>query len=126
MLNTKMSTLTKFEYAYRDASNYKAHGHILLEGTLSIEERDEVISRLDGGKFFIAEQVQVPSLYEALYEFSGGPTADDHCWHEFVQVSDHQNSVNDDHVWGATERLISKFRSVGEWDLRLSPHFSIA
>lgn len=125
MLNTKNLPLTKFEYAYRDASNYKAFGHILLKGSLSAGERDEIISRLECEKLFIAEQLQLPALCEMLYELSGGPTADDHCWHEFVELSDHQVSANDDRVWGTTERLLSKFRAVSEWDLRLSPHFAI-
>ena len=126
MHNPKRSPLIKFEYFYRDASNYKAYGHVLLEGNLSAKERDEIISRLEGESFFIAEQVQVPALYETLYEFSGGPTASDHCWHEFVQLSEHTASAGDGRVWGTTERLLSKFRSVRKWDLRLSPHIAIA
>jgi len=125
MLDEEGPPLTKFEYGYRDASNYKSYGHILLEGTLSTDERDEIISRLEGEKYFIAEQVEIPALYETLYEFSGGPTASDHCWHEFAQLGEHKDSERDDRVWGTAERLLSKFRTVSEWDLRLSPHIAI-
>lgn len=116
---------TKFEYLYRDASNYKAFGHVLLEGVLSVAEREEIIARLEGGEFFIAEQIGVPTLYEMLYESTGGPTASDHCWHEFDQLSDEVVIKDGDRIWGSVEELLAKFRSVRAWDLRLSPHFEL-
>ncbi len=48
------------------------------------DERDAILSRLEDGNLFIAEQVDVPPLYEQLYRWSGGPIAADHCWHQFV------------------------------------------
>lgn len=60
-----------FEYLYRDASNYKAFGVLLLEGKASNSHRAKIIEVLDGGEFFIAEQVGVPTLYEELSLLSG-------------------------------------------------------
>lgn len=116
---------TRFEYLYRDASNYKAYGHVLLEGVLSVAEREEIVARLEDGELFIAEQVGVPALYEMLYKSSDGPTTSDHCWHEFDQFSDDAVIKDGDRIWGTVEELLSKFRSVRAWDLQLSPHFEL-
>jgi hypothetical protein len=125
MKSTTSIAMTKLEYCYCDASNYKAFGHVLMKGALSAAQREEILDRLEAREFFIAEQIEVPALYEALYEFSGGPTADDHCWHTFLRFSDHLQSEND-RIWGTTESLLAAVRSVHEWDLGLSPHATMA
>jgi len=70
-------------YLYRDASNYKQHGEVILsnETQLTIEEIDKQIrSLISDGLFFIAGQVQLEERFFAVV------SEDDHPWHEFVQV----------------------------------------
>ena len=70
-------------YLYRDASNYKQHGEVILsnETQLTVEEIDQTIrSLLSDGLFFIAQQVQLEERFFAVI------SEDDHPWHEFVQV----------------------------------------
>ncbi len=76
-------TNVRFVYMYRDASNYKHHGEVILsnETLLTVEEVDKQIhSLLSDGLFFIARQVQVEErFFDVVSE-------DDHPWHEFVMV----------------------------------------
>lgn len=73
----------RFIYLYRDASNYKQHGEVILsnETLLTVEEIDQQIhSHLSDGLFFIAQQAQLEERFFAVVN------EDDHPWHEFVQV----------------------------------------
>lgn len=76
-------TNIRFIYLYRDASNYKQHGEVILsnETQLAVEEIDQTIrSHLSDGSFFIARQVQLEERFFAAVN------EDDHPWHEFVQA----------------------------------------
>jgi hypothetical protein len=76
-------TNIRFIYLYRDASNYKQHGEVILsnETQLAVEEIDQQIrSHLSDGSFFIARQVQLEERFFAVVN------EDDHPWHEFAQV----------------------------------------
>ncbi len=76
-------TNIRFIYLYRDASNYKQHGEVILSNKtlLTVEEIDQQIrSHLSDGLFFIAQQVQLEERFFAVVN------EDDHPWHEFVQV----------------------------------------
>jgi hypothetical protein len=117
--------LVLLEYRYRDAANFKALGRVKLKGTLSASECSEIVSKLEDGELFIAEQVGIPPLYESLYEYSNGPTPSDHCWHEFVAIHDCPDRGDDEDFWGTTDELLSRFRSVSRWDLRRSKHFEM-
>jgi hypothetical protein len=78
-----MTNNIRFVYMYRDASNYKQHGEVILsnETLLTIEEVDKQIhSLLSDGLFFIARQVQVEERFFAVV------SEDDHPWHEYVSV----------------------------------------
>lgn len=78
---------TLFRYLYRDASNYKAHGAVVLSGVATPEHDRRLRATLIDGEYFIPEKVGLPSLRERLYEYSSGaPTADDHLLHEFVEL----------------------------------------
>lgn len=114
-----------FEYRYRDAANFKANGRILLMGDLTTAERMEITSKLEGGDLFIAEQLGVPTLYEALYAYSGGPSAHDHCWHEFVGFDVNPPANSGDRAWGSARTLLARFRAVEKWEIKLSPHFCL-
>ena len=76
-------TNIRFIYLYRDASNYKQHGEVILsnETQRTVEEIDQQVrSLLSDGSFFIARQVQLEERFFAIVN------EDDHPWHEFVQV----------------------------------------
>ncbi len=85
-------TNIRFIYLYRDASNYKQHGEVILsnETQLTVEEIDQTIrSLLSDGLFFIAQQVQLEERFFAVV------SEDDHPWHEFVQVEATTDSTFD-------------------------------
>ena len=118
---TGAMTWTIFDYLYRDAQNFKAFGSIALEGRISEADRAAIRARFDSGELFIAEQIEVPPLYDRLYEWSGGPTASDHCWHEFVgfrETDDPERCPNGGSAKGFARRVTSG----NEWDVSLSPH----
>ena len=76
-------TNVRFVYMYRDASNYKQHGEVILpnETQRTVEEVDtQIRSLLSDGLFFIARQVQVDERFFAVV------SEDDHPWPEFVVV----------------------------------------
>jgi len=81
-----------FVYMYRDASNYKQHGEVILsnDSLLTVEEVDQKIrSFLSDDLFFIARQVQVEErFFDVVSE-------DDHPWHEYVSVKATTNPVFD-------------------------------
>jgi hypothetical protein len=114
-----------FEYRYRDAANYKVEGRVLLLGEITASERSAVEAKMESGQFFIAEQIGIPSLANALFEFGGGPTMEDHAWHEFVgfqeQTFDFQN-IENDAIIGARQ-LLDAFLAVEDWNPKLSPNF---
>jgi len=72
-----------FAYMYRDASNYKQHGEVILsnENHLPLDEVEKQIrSLLKDGEFFIARQIHLEErFFDVLYD-------DDHPWHEFVRI----------------------------------------
>lgn len=115
-----------FEYIYRDASNYKAWGKVLLSGAPSDNEIEKLRSRLESGEYFVAEQVGIPAVYKELWDLSGGPTCDDHSLHEFVALrvadEDERKSLL---IFGDLANLLKTFEAVTRWDYSLSPNFDI-
>ncbi len=84
-----------------------------------------MVSKLDGGAFFIAEQIGTPALYEELWEFSEGPSEDDHVWHTFNQFRPPIEEEADLPVWGSVSDLIERFERIESWNEALSPHWDI-
>lgn len=116
---------TLFNYLYRDAGNYKAFGSVALRGVLTPVERARVLEGLEAGQFFVAEQIGVPPLYGGLYQWSGGPTSDDHCWHEFASFDEVEQLPSGSVPAGTTASFMTHVNGVREWDGALSPHFLI-
>ena len=114
-----------FDYMYRDASNYKAYGALLLTGGVTEEGHKRVVSKLAGRELFIAEQVGIPPLYEELWAFSDGPTEDDHVWHTFNLFRPPIEEEADLPVWGSVAELIKRFEEIVFWNEALSPHWDI-
>ena len=115
------------EYLYRDANNFKAWGKIILSGAVTDSDVIELKSLLDFGEFFVAEQVDIPVLYQELWKFSNGPTLADHAYHEFAglrQASD--DDLSSISLWGDVTSLLQKFRNIEKkWDCSKSVHYDI-
>ena len=117
---------TIFEYCYRDAGNFKVFGSVILDGSLTPQEENDVRSKLESGYYFIAEQVGIPPLYDQLYQWSNGPIQTDHCWHEFVGFEEAGGA--DDGCGGAVPVAAfgARFTPIVHWDEALSPHFDLS
>lgn len=125
LLNDSPKEYSVFEYLYRDASNYKAWGAIILSGAPSQNDIEIFRASLESGVYFVAEQVDIPALYQELWEF-GGPNCDDHALHEFVALraasEDERKSLR---LFGDLSSLLKTFQAVTTWDYSLSPNFDI-
>lgn len=116
---------TVLDYAYRNARNFKAFGSVAFKGKISPTDELRFQQRLEAGEFFIAEQIGVPPLYEKLYEFSGGPTEDDHCWHEFLDFR-HMEALDQTLIeLGSSDGFIARCAAITRWNESLSPHFEL-
>lgn len=90
---------TQFNYLYRDASNYKKPGQIVLRGlpAAGVEAFDTALKAfLSDGQFFIAGQIAVPEVF-----LWSGPGAykvgeNDHCWHEYSDVESVKTIATDE------------------------------
>ena len=116
-----------FEYAYIDGSNYKSFGQLKLSGDVSSYQKNFLGTKLENGRFFVAEQLDIPPLYDGLFKYSNGPTLDDHGWHVFVDLRNVScdETLIDAPVWGSVEEFLAKFRKVEEWDPALSTNFTV-
>ncbi len=113
-----------FEYLYRDASNYKAWGKLLLLGVPSQNNIAALKKCLESDLYFLAEQVSIPAVYQELWELSGGRTSDDHALHEFVSLriaTDEEKEVMP--IFGELTTLLKTFEAVSRWDYSMSPNF---
>lgn len=108
-------THTVIGYLYRDAANYKVHDSVLLDGVLTEAEIAEIWGKLEGGMWFVPEQVGLPPLQSALYEFSDGPTDDDHAFHELVEIRAVATRAVVGMVHGPASEVLARFRGVTGW-----------
>jgi hypothetical protein len=84
---------TKFEYLYRDASNYKSWGSVVFAGPSNDDMQMRLMSAFESGEFFIAQQVRIPEVF-----LKGWPLdQDDHCWHAFSSMEETDEPANDSH-----------------------------
>ncbi len=118
-----MSNFSVFEYCYRDASNYKAYGRLLLNGIASDVDVQLMRSRLESSELFIAEQLAIPPLYAELWELSHGPTGDDHVWHTFENLRPAADDEIKQPVFDTIENFFYNIAGVGAWNQKLSPHW---
>lgn len=117
-----------FEYLYRDADNFKAFGEILLYGEISEGYISEIESCLYASELFVAEQVNIPTLYSQLWKFSNGPTIADHSFHEFLSIRlATENEISSLDLWGETNVLLDRFRVASQqsWDCYQSVHCAV-
>lgn len=116
-----------FEYLYRDASNYKAWGSILLIGEITPDQVQSLKNTLHEQQFFIAEQIGLPPMYETLWRYSKGPTIDDHPFHEFFEFRAATTlEISSIQPWGTTINLLHAFHNAeNTWNPQLSPHWNL-
>lgn len=119
------TSLTAFEYLYRDAANYKAFGTVVLQGAHTDEDSNAIRNACESQAYFIAEQVSIAPLYAQLYEFSGGPTEDDHVFHEFMGLREASSADGKPSLTTVAE-LVARFRQAAYcWDYTRSPHWDL-
>jgi hypothetical protein len=115
-----------FTYLYRDAGNYKAWGDLLLAGRLTEDEALLMRQKFDSGENFIAEQLGIPTLYEALWESCkcDGPSESDHVWHEFQEIRPATiEDLRNLNVWGDAKRLAERIKAIVSWNEKLSSNW---
>lgn len=115
-----------FEYLYRDASNFKAWGELLLEGNLSEAEIVRMITRFEDREFFIAEQIGIPPLYELLWQQcqSYPSAALDHVWHQFSKIRPATDAdLERINHRGNAAALLNAIEKIDIWDQRLSQNY---
>ena len=120
-----MQKFCVFEYLYRDAANYKAWGTIVLRGAATESELEVLATHFESGEFFIAEQLGIPPLYAELWEFSNGPSIDDHVWHTFHALRPATEEDINGPLFATLKEFISRIRVVKNWNQELSPHWDI-
>ncbi|MEQ1601113.1 MAG: hypothetical protein ABL885_05005 [Methylophilaceae bacterium] len=117
-----------FEYLYRDAGNFKVWGELLLEGNLSEADVALLSSKYDSGEFFIAEQIGIPTLYEALWqECESDPSEElDHVWHEFNVV---RQATDEDLLklkpWGTAKNFLASITKIQTWKPEMSRNWDL-
>lgn len=121
----KLLDYSVFVYCYRDASNYKSWGQVLLQGHASSADDEELRKAFDAGEFFIAEQLDIPPLYGELWALSGGPTADDHVWHTFHELRLAVPVETGTCVFSTVANWVSKVKAIDSWYETLSPHWNL-
>lgn len=94
----------KFNYLYRDGSNYKSWGEVIFSNyeNLTVSEiAKELLDAFLPDKQFIADQVSAPEKFLFLNEKF---TKDDHCYHEFDSIEICEEDPTD-----SLERSITNF-----------------
>lgn len=101
---------TCFGYLYRDASNYKVWNEEILGGFLTKEQKQDIISTLEDGEFFIPEQVGLPVNRGDEY------TEDDHCFCELT-IEDIEDTGKMPTIEMTAEELYENFmKTGGKWN----------
>ena len=82
----------KFNYRYRDGSNYKNHGSAIFSNPQNIELpylKKLIKSKLIDETWFYANQWKLPNLYFTPFDPETDPT-----WHEFENIEYTEESAN--------------------------------
>jgi hypothetical protein len=122
---------TEFKYMYRDGSNNKNSGSVVLTGVITPELEQRLLNSHDSGINFIAKQVSVPEVFlwdDAKDYDPENPPAGlkagehvisdyDHCWHEFTDLCPSSGAVTDK-TGRTVEQLVAAFESAAAagWD----------
>ena len=85
----------KFNYLYRDGSNYKSWGNVVFSNPqqLALSEIEaKLVAAFLPDRLFIASQISIP---EKFLFVDGKFTKYDHCYHEFDRVEICEESLAD-------------------------------
>lgn len=96
----------RLNYMYRDGSNYKQRGAVVLgnpDGLELVAAQAGIRAACSSGDGFNAAQVGLPELF-----FEDGIDDDDHAWHEFVSLEGTDDPVTDGR---SLRELVSGFES---------------
>jgi hypothetical protein len=91
----------KFNYLYRDNSNYKKYGSVVFTNPNNIDFHlieEKIQKNLIDGEFFVTEDLGIPSLFFEEHN------EDDHGWHEFENLE----MTEETGYAGVIEELLSK------------------
>lgn len=94
----------RFNYLYRDGSNYKSWGEVIFLDPENLTVNEITARLLDAflpDQQFIADQVSIPEKFLFINEKL---TRDDHCFHKFDSVEICEEDATD-----ALERSIDDF-----------------
>jgi hypothetical protein len=97
-------TNIRFNYLYRDGSNYKSWGEVIFLNSENLAVNEIIVRLLDAflpDKQFIADQISIPEIFLFINEKI---TKDDHCYHEFDCIEICEEDATD-----SLERSISDF-----------------
>ena len=100
----------------------------MVFGEITDEYIAEIKSYLDSEELFIAEQLNIPTLYAQLWKFSNGQTSADHAFHEFSSLRPAtEQEIESLELWGNTSDLIDNFRNANRhsWDCSQSVHCAL-
>lgn len=106
---------TKIGYMYRDGSNYKQYNEVIIAGTLTQQEKNDIVKALDEGQYFIPSQVGLCDLQERMIAF---PNDDDHVWHELniKDITETENEPTINHCFDHVRELAAQFKKV-KWNI---------
>lgn len=109
---------TIFEYLYRDASNGKSVGQLLLAGTAFMQDLEVLSDNLENGNLFVAELVGIPPLSGERWTVSNGSSEDDYDFHEFVGMRAATiDEILELRLHGDVDGLMRKFEHASRyWD----------
>ena len=84
----------KFNYVYRDGSNYKNWADVTFRNpdNLGVESLTRTLQAAFDDSLFIAHQVRLPEVFAFP---DGIVDSDDHCYHEFCNVEITDDIPND-------------------------------
>lgn len=102
---------TKISFLYRDGSNYKSYNSVIVAGTFTDDEINQILDCLDSGDYFIPEQIGFP------VERFGSITEDDHCWCELTAY-DFEPTEDAPTVEMSADDVLKAFLAAkGNWDV---------
>ena len=100
----------------------------MIDSGLNSIEADiaKLRSALESGEYFIAEQLEIPTLYESLWaECKSSPSEEyDHVWHEFSGVrAATAEDLSTLKPWGSAVTLLAVVLKIAVWNLSLSQNW---
>lgn len=101
---------TKINFLYRDGSNYKKYNSVVIAGVFTDDEINQILDCLDGGGYFIPEQIGFP------VERFGRITEDDHCWCELTAYN-FETTDDDPTIGMSSDEVLKAFLAAKDsWD----------